>query len=155
MNFRLLDEIVDYLLGPRLWIPKTDYPDFEEWLGKVHQEMRKDFKRAIIALSCHEIVGVIIYQRHKQLPNSLELKNLSVRPDQRGRYIASFLIRNAEIEGFQEFQTAKVVCDVKARNFPMRFFLQRHGYRMLTREDLYKLGAGEDIVFCKDLSRIK
>src|SRR3990172_1913608 len=109
--FSRLDEIVSYLLGPRLWIPHTDYPDFEDWSQKAYLELKKEAKRAIIAISQNQIVGVVIYQRHKKIREALELKNLTVRPDQRGRYIASFLLRNAELEGSREFGTSEVFCD--------------------------------------------
>lgn len=146
-----LDEIIAYLLGPRLWIPHTHYPDFDEWAERAYQEIKKEKKRAIIALSQDQIVGVIVYQQHKKFPESLEFKNLTVRPDQRDRYIASFLGRNAEIEGSKEFRTTSALCDVKASNFRMRLFLLKHGYHIVTETDLYLLGAGNDIVFRKDL----
>ena len=73
-----LDEIVSYLLGPRLWIPNTDYPDFLDWAQKVHGELKKDVKRALIALSENNVVGVAIYQRHKKYKDTLEIKNLTV-----------------------------------------------------------------------------
>lgn len=144
-----LDEIVAYLLGPRLWIPQTDYPDFEKWAEKTHKEIKGGTKRAIIALSQNQIVGAAIYQRHKQFTESLELKNLTVRPDQCGRYIASFLIRNTEVEGSREFGITSVLCDTKANNFGMRFFLLKHHYRVVVEADLYHLGAGNDVIYRK------
>ena len=146
-----LDEIIVYLMGPRLWIPHTDYPDFGEWAERSYQEIKKERKRAIIALSQDQIVGVIVYQQHKKFSESLELKNLTVRPDQRGRHIASFLIRNAEVEGLKEFKATNVLCDVKASNFGVRLFLLKHQYHIVTETDLYLLGTGNDIVFRKDL----
>ena len=146
-----LDEIVSYLLGPRLWIPQTDYPDFSDWAQKSHQEIKRESKRALIALSRQEIVGVAIYQRHKKIKETLEVKNLTVRPDQRGRYIASFLMRNAEVEGARDFKATKVVCDAKANNFSVQSFLVRHHYSILDKTDLYQLGTGEDLVYQKIL----
>ena len=146
-----LDEIVSYLLGPRLWIPQTDYPDFSDWAKKSHQELKKESKRALIALSRQEIVGVAIYQRHKKVKEALEIKNLTVRPDQRGRYIASFLMRNAEIEGARDFKSNQVICDAKASNFAVQSFLIRHRYSILNQTDLYQMGTGEDLIYQKKL----
>lgn len=146
-----LDEIIAYLLGPRLWTPPTDYPDFADWAEKAYQELRKETKRAIIALYQNQLVGVVVYQRHKRLHEALELKNLTVRPDQRGRCVASFLIRNAEVEGSKEFGVTRILCDAKASNFGVRLFLLRHRYRIVTEADLYCLGAGDDIVYRKEL----
>lgn len=144
-----LDEIIAYLLGPRLWIPQSDYPDFEDWAERSYKELLKESKRAIIALHNREMVGVLIYQKHKKHDNVLELKNLTVRPDKRGRHIASFLLRSAEIEGAKEFKTTQILCDAKADNFQMRSFLMKNHYRILGREALYNLGAGEDLIYHK------
>ncbi len=147
-----LDEIVSYMLGPRLWIPSTDYPDFLDWAQKVHGELKKDVKRALIALSENNVVGVAIYQRHKKYKDALEIKNLTVRPDMRGRYIASFLMRNAEIEGRREFNSNYVLCDAKVGNQAVRFFLMKHQYKIVRKEDLYGLNSGEDTVYKKNLA---
>lgn len=163
MNFKFtnqysvsrLDEIVSYLLGPRLWIPQDDYPDFLDWAHRTHKELKKENKRALIALSNNDIVGVTIYQKHKKHKDCLEIKNLTVRPDQRGRYIASFLLRNTEIEGSREFGLRSVLCDAKAKNLSVRHFLFKHKYRILDKDDLYGLGAGDDLVYKKDLQLFK
>ena len=145
------DEIVDYLLGPRLWIPKVDYPDYEDWIQKVHAQLKQEDKRAIVALSCRSIVGAIIYQRHQTESEALEIKNITVRPDVQGRFIASFLLRNAEVEGARDFGIQRVLVDSKARNLEIRSFLFRNGYTNLGTHDLYGLGSGEDIVYSKRL----
>ncbi|MFH0912334.1 MAG: GNAT family N-acetyltransferase [Patescibacteria group bacterium] len=147
-----LDEVVAYLLGPRLWIPQTDYPDFGEWAERTYQELLRGGKRAMVATARNkEIVGVTIYQRHRKRADYLEIKNLTVRPDQRGRYLASFLLRNTEIEGSREFGVQAVVCDAKANNVAVRWFLKKHRYHVSGRENLYNLGAGDDLVYAKDL----
>lgn len=149
-----LDEIVGYLLGPRLWIPRIQYPDFDEWLHKSFIELKNEQKRAMVALSGNDIAGVALYQRHKKDPRALEIKNLTVRPDMRGRYIASFLLRNVEIEGARDFNSSHIVCDAKADNLPIQTFLVRHRYEALKREDLYQKGAGHDIIYKKKLAYI-
>lgn len=146
-----LDEIVHYLLGPRLWIAAASYPDFADWAQRAHVELGSERKRALLACSGTDIVGVVVYQRHKQRADALEIKNLTVRPDQRGRYLASFLVRNAEIEGVREFPVACVVCDAKADNAPIRKFLLRQRYAVVGRADLYDKGAGDDLIYEKRL----
>ena len=147
-----IDEIVSYLLGPRLWIAQTDYPDFSDWAEKAHAQLLSEKKRALVALERNNIIGVVVYQKHKKHADALEMKNLTVRPDRRGRYIASFLMRNAEIEGGREFKAKYAIGDAKASNTSMRMFLLRNGYRVLAKDDLYKLGAGEDLIYKKTLS---
>lgn len=146
------DEVLDYLRGPRLWIPALDYPDFSGWLAKTHAQLKTEEKRALLALSYGNVVGAIIYQRHKTVPEALEVKNITVRPDQRGRHIASFLLRNAEIEGTADYQSTHVLVDTKASNLPIRAYLGKNGYHVRGITDLYGLGAGEDIVFTKRLA---
>lgn len=143
------DEIIDYIRGPRLWVPRLDYPDFDRWLEKVHEELKTETKRALLALSANQVIGAIIYQRHRQLPEVVEIKNLTVRPDMRGRCVASFLIRNAEVEGCRDFTAHRVVVDTKARNLAMRSFLFHCGYTPQQIIDLYGLGAGQDVVYEK------
>ena len=145
------DEIIDYLNGPRLWVPKVHYPDYFDWLGKVHVELKAEVKRAMVALDHGQVCGVIIYQEHKNQKGVLELKNLTVRPDLRGRYIASFLLRNTEIEGGDEFGADSVICDAKASNFSIGSFLLKQGYQALGQVDLYKLKTGDDIIYNKKL----
>ena len=146
-----LDEITAYLMGPRLWIPHGDYPDFTDWAQKVYTELKNDTKRALLALQHGVIVGATIYQRHKKYSDAVEIKNLTVRPDMQGRYIASFLLRNTEIEGAREFASRAVYCDAKAHNRAIRSFLFKHHYRALGKEDLYTLGAGDDVLYRKVL----
>ena len=146
-----IDEIVGFLMGPRLWIPHADYPDFLDWAQKVHEQLKAEAKRAIVALEHGQVVGAAVYQRHKTDADALELKNLTVRPDKRGRYLASFLVRNMEIEGAAEFKSVRVVCDAKAGNFGIRMFLERQRYRVIGRQDLYGIGGGQDLIFRKEL----
>jgi len=146
-----LDEIVTYLIGPRLWIPQTDYPDFLGWADRAHGELRTESKRAMLAFSHGDIVGVTIYQRHKKYRDALEIKNLTVRPDMRGRYIASFLLRNTEREGAKDFSSKYVLCDSKADNYAVRAFLFQQKYSILGKHDLYSYKSGEDLVYRKNL----
>ena len=147
-----LDEIVEYMLGPRLWIPQNDYPDAWDWAERAHAELKRQSKRALVAFDRDDVVGVLVYQRHKRHPDALEIKRLTVRPDRRGRYIASFLVRNAEIEGRREYGSRYALADSKARNVGIRGFLIRHNYRIAGKTDLYGLEAGEDLIYRKELA---
>lgn len=149
------DEVVDYLRGPRLWIPRIDYPDFDRWAEKVHRQLKSEEKRALWALSHDDVVGVVIYQRHKTMGAALEIKNITVRPDMRGRFIASFLFRNAEIEGSRDYGVQEVLVDAKVSNVAIRSFLLGQGYRRRGVADLYRLGAGLDAVYGKVLRRVR
>jgi len=149
-----LDEVVNFILGPRLWIPNTDYPDFLDWADKSYKELHKESKRALIAISSGNIVGVSIYQKHKTYSDALEIKNLTVRPEFRGRYLASFLLRNTEIEGSKEFKSKIILCDAKSVNYAIKLFLLKHRYKIAGREDLYNLGGGKDLIYKKNAPAI-
>jgi hypothetical protein len=146
-----LDEIVTYLAGPRLWIANQDYPDYFNWLQKVHEQLRHETKRALVAFENNRIVGVSVYQLYPKDKDFLEIKNLTIRPEAEGRYIASFLLRNTEIEGSRDFNCHKIICDSKFGNLAVRSFLCKHHYRPREIIDLYGLKGGEDIVYTKDL----
>ncbi len=152
-SVRRADEIADYLRGPRLWVPRTDYPDFDEWLLRAHAQLRNEEKRAVLALDRGRVAGVVLYQAHRTLPGVLELKNITVRPDVRGRHFASFMLRNAELEGSADFGCSTAVVDAKAGNRGVRHLLLGAGWRPAGTSDLYGLGAGRDVVYSKRIRR--
>lgn len=149
------EELVSFLMGPRLWIPKESYPDFLDWADKSYRELQKEKKRAIVCIRGKELVGSIIYQRHKEHHDLLELKNLTIEPMARGRYIASFLLRNAEVEGARDFHSTHIICDAKKDNLSIYRFLTKHAYRRVATSDLYRFGAGLDNVYFKSIPIIK
>lgn len=144
-----IDEVVDLMLQPRLWVPNTDYPDLVDWSQKVALQLASGEKRIIAGIEGRTVKAVVVYQQHSS--GGIELKNLSVEPSIRGRHVASFLIRNAEVEGQVAFGATSVVCDAKASNHSVRCFLIANGYRVADRRDLYGLGAGDDFVYRKSL----
>ncbi len=146
---RRADEVIDYLRGPRLWIPRSDYPDFNEWSVRAHAQLKTEEKRAFVALHRGEVIGAIIYQRHKSQPDALEVKNITVRPDMRGRHVASFLLRNVEVEGAIELGLTHALVDAKVSNLAIRSFLFGQKYRIQGTEDLYGLGSGQDVIYRK------
>ncbi len=162
-----LDEICDRIVGPQLWFPRGrlgDYPDIGDWSQKTWSELRGGTKRAIIALEQvgrgGRVMGVIIYQQHKTLPNCLELKHLSVDGEKAGRQIGSFLLRQAEVEGTREFpRVEKIVGDVKMKRADVINFMLANRYRIAqARVDLYGLvkgnGGNLDVVFEKEVTRV-
>ena len=95
--------VLDYLAGPRLWVPKGSYPDYADWLARIEPELVGGAKRHLACIWDGDLVGMVVWQRHKSNQDWLEIKNLSVRPQSRGRFVGSFLLRQAEAEGCQLF----------------------------------------------------
>lgn len=156
--FKFTDQIVERIIKPRSWFPRGNlyyYPDIGDWAQKVYQELRGETKRAVIAVINQRVVGVIIFQRDKVNKDILELKHLSVGDFFAGRRIASFLLRQAEIEGTREFQSKKIRCDVKAELIGVQQFLLANRYQLISLTDLYGLKAGADAIFEKRRELIK
>jgi ribosomal protein S18 acetylase RimI-like enzyme len=150
-----LGNVTDIIERPRLWIPSVvDYPNYYDWTEKVEAEINTGQKRAMLAYSGREAIGTVVYQRHQELTGVVEIKNISVSPDSRGRYVGSFLLRNVELEATnQDYpECDEVLVDTKVTNGEMISFLLKHGYKLKEVEDLYDLGTALDAVFYKSLS---
>ncbi len=144
--------IIDVLREPHLWIPtEKDYPTHAEWLEKAETEIISGKKRVMAAYSQTRPVGVVIYQRHENLPTTLEVKNISVVPEFRGKGIASFALRISEIEAVNHdfLGVSEASVDTKTSNNKMINFLTAQGYEIKEITDLYKLGKGTDTILTK------
>ena len=149
-------DIVDVLRQPRLWIPtEKDYPNHGAWLDKTEDLIISGKKRAMAAYMGKDAVGTVIYQRDPKEPTLLEIRNISVSDDARGRYVGSFLLRNAEIEAAQnDFPgIEQYVVDTKTSNVEMIAFLESQGYSVQDITDLYGIGAGLDAVMSKPVKQ--
>jgi ribosomal protein S18 acetylase RimI-like enzyme len=151
------NDVMQLLRRPRLWIPShKDYPDFTEWLDKTEARLATNETRAMIGYVGSRPSGVIVYRPHDTLEDTVQIKNISISPENRGRYIGSFLLRNVELEAVQHDYPGRqrVVVDTKATNIGMLDFLLEHSYVVDGVEDIYKLGAGPDIVLKKQISTV-
>jgi len=146
-----LKSTIEFLAGPRLWVPRTQYPDFLYWLDKVEYELENQTKRGLFCYVNSELIGSVIFQRHKTNKDYLEIKNLTISPNHKKRFIASFLLRNAEIEGKRLFNSTNCICDAKANNINITTFLLKHHYTISGMTDLYNIKSGIDNVFIKPL----
>ena len=147
-------EIVDFLRKPRLWIPtEKDYPSHGEWLEKTEAQICEGKKRAMTAYRGRIAVGAVIYQRHPSQLDVLEIRNISVSPEVRNRYIGAFLLRNAEIEAREnDFPEVSLVSvDTKLANTDMLLFLHSQGYEITDIKELYASGYGLDAILSKRL----
>jgi len=149
-------DIIDVLRQPRLWIPTgKDYPNHKNWLDKTEAQIASGSKKAMAAYMGKDAVGTVIYQELVGDIKTLEIKNISVSDDARGRYVRSFLLRNAEVEAIQnDFPNIEeIVVDTKLSNAQMIAFLESQDYSVKEITDLYGLGAGLDVVMSKLLTK--
>ena len=149
-------DVTDLLRKPRLWIPtEKDYPSHRDWLDKSEAQLASGSKRAMTAYMGSKAIGTVIYQRDPQSPSNLEIRNISVSPDARGRYVGAFLLRNAEVEAVQhDFPgVERISVDTKATNVEMINFLLSQGYEIEDIKDLYGVGTGLDAVVSKSVTK--
>jgi ribosomal protein S18 acetylase RimI-like enzyme len=147
-----VDEVVEFTLGPRLWISDAGYPDLTEWGQKLYGDLHHGRKQALVAFDHQRPAGSIIYRRSAEDRHTLEIRRITVHPSHEGRYVSDFLLRNAELQAQAEFQATEVLVDSKTNAFGMIHFLLRNGYKITDQLDLYGLGAGDDFLYHKRLA---
>ncbi len=156
MNIRFTDEmnsaraakVIDVLCAPRLWIPtQQDYgAGHGVWLEKVEEELAAGKRYALHAQMGRRSAGVIIWRPSAQ-PRTVDIRNISVSPEVRGRYFGPFMLRNVEYgirERYPDVQGVRV--DTKTTNAEMRAFLSGQEYIEVGVEDLYNSGKPDVIL---------
>lgn len=133
----------NFLLGQALW-----YPNYEQWVEDVCiPDIENNWKTAIVAYSNKHVVGDAIFQKHKQLPRTREIKNLRINPEFRGRDLAHFLIRQVEEENNGSFD--RIILDTDIKNISIVQFLSFCGYNPIMKMPLYS-EHNIDMIFSKE-----
>lgn len=154
---RAVGQVIDVLRRPRLWIPtQADYPAHDAWLEKVEQELLEGTaRRALLARYDRKPVGAIVYRRHEEHDNVLEIRNISILPEVKGRRFGSYMLRQVEWEGAEhDFPGVDtVMVDTKITNGAMIDFLRKgNGYKIAEVADIYGDDTGLDAVLTKPLA---
>jgi len=127
------------------------YPKYNEWVQRVETELFSGYKRAALAYSNGVLVGDIIWQQHKQLPRIRELKNLRISPGARGRCLARFLLRQAEVEDSEQFDA--FLGDARETQVNLIGLMQDMGYLVVGKLNLYEEERRDVVLFkCFDKS---
>jgi hypothetical protein len=137
------------------------YPNYDKWVQKVEAELFSGYKRAALAYSNGILVGDIVWQEHKQLPRIKELKNLRISSGARGRCLARFLLRQAEVEDSEQFDA--FLGDARETQVDLIGLMRDMGYMAVSKLNLYEEGRKDVVLFkCfdkglhqKNLIRIK
>jgi len=135
-----------------------NYPQYDEWAKKCRDELLTGYKKAfamIVAGKNREpiVVGSIIAQPHKKDPSVLELKNGRVHT----QYAKKGCFKNIylDVERYaRENGYRKILLDAHADNFEMISLMQKLGYIIECRENLYT-NKSLELVMTKDLSLTK
>lgn len=135
-----LRNLIDFLRHQDL-----GYPNYQDWVSRTQQEINSKAKHPILVFDRRTLVAEIIYQKHRQLPDTIEIKNLRVHPEYRKRDFAHFLIKQVEAEN----QTASaIICDARADAKGIHHLLRFSGYTPLLQAPLYDSNS-LDIIFIK------
>ncbi len=146
-DLRILRE---FLLGQALW-----YPDYAQWVETVCiPDIDNGWKKAIVARDrSGAVVGNAVFQPHKELSRTRELKNIRIHPGSRGRDLGHFLLRQAEeedavVDGQRTFDM--IIADTDIRSRDMIGLLAFSGYQEIFRRPLYAEG-NVDMIMVKHL----
>ncbi len=136
---RNLDEMTKFILEQNL-----GYVNHFNWIEKARVELSSGYKEGILAYNNGIIVGDIVFQEHKELPKIGEIKNIRVHPKLRDRRVASFMLRQAELE----MPYDAIIVDARANQQDMISFLIANGYVCIGKRALYD-DNNEDVIMIK------
>ena len=142
---RDLKMLVDFLMKQTL-----GYPGYEDWVQKTEHEIDVGYKKTIMAFSGSHLVGDCIFQSHKDLPRTRELKNLRIHPEVRNRYFGVFMLKQAEVENKKDYDV--IICDARTDRHDVANLLTFMGYTPLMSTSLYDRNA-VDTVYLKTFNK--
>ncbi|MBT3865910.1 GNAT family N-acetyltransferase [Candidatus Woesearchaeota archaeon] len=126
-----------------------DYPGYFEWLKKCEGQLLSGDKEAVYMVDGQQVVGSIIFQRHREESSVLEIKNLRVDPRYARKGIGKALERRVDLFARSgEFRRIQV--DAHRDNFEVVNFFIGRGYNIDSEETLYVPDKLE-VVMVKDL----
>jgi len=122
-----------------------DYPLYFDWVERAICEIDSGYKRTILAFNENNLVGNLIFQPHKTLLKTIEIKNIRVHPDFKRRYFSSFMLRQVEAEsmGYNG-----IIVDTRSDRLEILNLFHLSGYKEIARSSLYEPNV-EDIIFFK------
>ena len=128
------------------------YPDYDTWLQKIEPEFYNGSKNAVLAFSDNKLVGDLVYQPHKSLVRSLELKNLRIHPDLRRRDFSHFMLKQIETEARNSGKYDQIISDTRASQEDVLRAFSFAGYQEIERIALYDSNE-EDVLVVNPLSK--
>ncbi len=112
------------------------YPGYDEWIDCVCiPEIENGYKHGVIALHESKVVGNLIWQPHKELPRTTEIKNLRIHPEVRERGLAYFLMKQCEFES--KANSDMLIADFPSDQNGIKIFLMKYGFSVLYQAHLY------------------
>ena len=125
------------------------YPHYDDWLQHSEPELQEGYKGAILGFYNSQLIGDLVFQPHKQLPQTIEIKNLRIHPMLRRRDCAHFMLKQLEVEYQQKI--GLIITDTRASQTAVLALLNSSGYKELARAPIYDSNE-EDVVLVKPIS---
>jgi len=128
-----------------------DYPSYFDWVEQCFEELDSGYKKAFFCESEYNgnIIGNLIFQKHKQDPTILEMKNGRIEPKYRRKKIFTDMYyeleRYARDEGFK-----RIIGDCHESNISVIKTLESLGFTPDSIETIYD-SKTKEIIFKKDL----
>jgi len=151
ISVRSVQDKIDIKTAKQLLLYQSlGYPKYEDWVSLAIGEIHSSYKTCLLGFSDGVPVANFIYQPHKEISLFRELKNLRIMPPWRHRGLASFMIKQAEVEDTENL--AGIVCDVRESETDIIGFLTMLGYQKIAGLSLYDPNV-KDIVMVKPMAR--
>lgn len=118
------------------------------WVAKTEAELAQDKRFAILATSDGRGAGALIWRPGDE-PGHIDLRNISIAPDMRGRHLGTFcmnqffFLAKEYVQQAEEQQSASelvISVDTKLTNLEMIAFLKSTGFATKEVSDLYDSG---------------
>jgi UDP-N-acetylenolpyruvoylglucosamine reductase len=136
ISFREPDSFSEVkLLADFLWKQDLGYPNYSDWVLRARNEIDLGYKKSIIAFDESRIVGNVVFQKHKEIPEIREIKNLRVSIDLRFRKFGSFLLKQAE--WFESSNYSLLMADFRETEKWIGSFLIKEGFQVIRSASLY------------------
>ena len=123
------------------------YPGYQDWVQRAEAELLTGYKNVILGINGNRVVSDVMFQPHKQLGGRvIEVKNIRVDEQLRGRYFAGFMMRQLQTEVSEESDC--ILVDARSSPTDVISMLKSLGYVEVTRTPLYDTNE-QDVVMTR------
>lgn len=150
LTFKDISSTADISLVKDFMIEQSlGYPNYEAWVERASHEMDAGYKQAVMAFYNGKMVGDIVFQPHKEIDKILEIKNIRVHEEVRGRNVANFMLKQIEFN-FKNKYDAFIV-DAPKEKQDIKGLLLSTGYVPIVSVPLYS-NQSVDIIYARQFS---
>jgi len=126
-----------------------DYPSYFDWVEKCFRELQLGYKKAFVYKPNGHIVANLIFQKHKEDPKIIELKNGRVEEHYQRKKIFTLLYKAVE-DNARQNNFLKIIGDTHKDNIPVIKTLKELDFKIEAEQSLYEKSKLE-IILSKEL----